>query len=686
MLKHTSTQRKRFLALLACSCSLFAAATASANEPAGELDEFGLDTIVVTATRTPLAEKKIPQSVQVITAEDIKRLGAENVTAALKLAQNINIAKSDMTGNTVIMRGMNTNHVLILTDGRRIAGEDTSATQNVYALNRINVDSIERIEIVRGSASSIYGSDAMAGVINIITKQPEKKSATIGVSTGSDEINNYYRFDSGKQGRWSASLDARFSEVRKTTHRDKTAAGTITTSGDNSNMYGPKQYFNFDAVYDFENNNENKLRFNLNYLKENLSSDYADSYMTKTPSMYTSKNKKEWYYNDGYGFSMDYTGKTAKNDYQIRSYYNKFKKESRLFNNRASFGMMENTLGSMYPKRDFDNAEYYTWVTEARNTTKLSDKHNLTYGGEYRRVNYEGTRLGDGADNVSSVTVNGVTKNSSEKTINSYAFYLQDEWEVSDKLFLVPSVRWDHDNSFGSEITPKIGLSYALSSNSRLKANVGKGYKAPTISELYMHMHRAMGSTTIDVYGNPNLQPEESTNYDISFEAERNNTFGKVTYFQNRVKNLITTEALKPSGTENRYVNVDKAQINGVELEGGHHLNKYLTIKATYNWLDATDKTDGSRLNNRARNNATLQFIYNDNKPNPFTATLWNEWNYDYRYNNADYDYSTTNFVVTKKWNKTFSTYAGLDNIFNKKVNDLYIDGRLWRIGMEMTF
>ena len=91
-------------------------------------------------------------------------------------------------------------------------------------------------------------------------------------------------------------------------------------------------------------------------------------------------------------------------------------------------------------------------------------------------------------------------------------------------------------------------------------------------------------------------------------------------------------------------------------------------------------------MSNRARNNASLQLIYNDNKPAPLNVILWNEWNYDYRYNNNDYDYNTTNFVVSKKWNKNLSTYAGIDNIFNKKVDALYVDGRLWRVGAEYAF
>lgn len=126
--------------------------------------------VVVTATRTQEEVKAVPQTVEVITKEDIEQLGATDVYSALRLAANVDVTSAGMAGHNVMIRGMSTNHTLILIDGKRFAGEDTSATQNVYALGRLSLSNIERIEIIRGSASAQYGSDALGGVINIITK------------------------------------------------------------------------------------------------------------------------------------------------------------------------------------------------------------------------------------------------------------------------------------------------------------------------------------------------------------------------------------------------------------------------------------------------------------------------------------------------------------------------------------
>lgn len=662
---------------------LSAAVLAGMSMPVGAAETTAADTVVqtkdviVTATKTEAEVQAVPQAVEVITKEDIQRTGANDVLTALSLANNLNLSRAGMTGNAVSLRGMSTNHTLILVDGKRYAGEDTDVTTNVYALQRLNVSDIDRIEIVRGPSSSLYGSEAMGGVINVITKTPEKAGGTVGVVTGTRNTAEYFNVSSGKHGRWSVAVDGRFDRQRAMNRYDYSVSSTgAVTDGYDRSMYGMRRTFHGGAVYDFENANKNKLRFDIDYMNEDLRSDYAD---TKSASgkLYYNKNKHEWYHNEQKGFSVEYTGKTNRNEYQFRTYYNQLEKHSNLVNERAfPSPMMENILGSIYPKADMDYAKYNTWVTEAKNTMYIGDHHNLTFGGEYRRLEYEGTRLGG--------STTGLNKKISAKDVDSYAGYIEDLWQVNDKLLLIPSVRLEHNSQFGSEATPKIGATYNINNHWRFKANYGKGYKAPTLSELYMVMNRAMGVATVHVEGNPNLQPEKTYSYDFSIEADKGANFGKLTYFNNKVSNLIDTESTQSDNEYwSKYINVGKAQINGVELEIGRHLNDRWTIKATHNYLDAVNKITGNRLNNRAQNTTTFQLMYDDHKEDGISAVLWDQFASRYRYNDEDYTYNTLNFSLNKKWTKDFSTYAGIDNILNKKVDDLYIDGRMWRVGAE---
>lgn len=337
----------------------------------------------------------------------------------------------------------------------------------------------------------------------------------------------------------------------------------------------------------------------------------------------------------------------------------------------------------------------------------VGDKHLVTFGTEYRTNKVEGTRLGAGGDNAHSVDRfgNGVTttKTYSEKEIDTYAAYIQDEWMPSEKWLIIPSLRYDHDSSFGGQATPKIGATYFVNNHNRIKANWGKGFKAPTISELYMQMNRSMGpGMEVRVYGNPDLEAEETNSWDISYEGEWNNNWGKVTYFQNDVTNLITSAPLPGSPSYNGmalwniYKNIDKAQINGWELELGRNLNKNWTVKATSNWIDATDEADDSRLPNRAKNITTFQLSYDDNNAYGYSGILWYQFVDSYHYqsgtdakNNPIYNdasYGTLNLTVNKKFGKGNRIFAGLDNIFDKKNYDVYLTGRTWVAGAEWTF
>ena len=213
---------------------------------------------MVTATRTELSRKEVPQSVEVITKEDIQNIGATNVIDALRTATNIEIPEAAGVGHTLGIRGSGKNDVLVLLNGRRIPGEGYGqVSTNTYVLSRLNVNNIERIEVLRGPSGALYGSEASAGVINIITKKSEKKSMTVGVATNSREMSNYYHFDSGKDGKLSAAFDANFTKVRYFKWDDANM----------SKYFGPTQNYSLDVDYEMDQNNS--LNLYLNYENTN---------------------------------------------------------------------------------------------------------------------------------------------------------------------------------------------------------------------------------------------------------------------------------------------------------------------------------------------------------------------------------------------------------------------------------
>lgn len=650
-----SKKKKTALLTVSILLSLSVPVYAAQNEDSMTEKENTVKTpdVIVTATRTEMELQAVPNTVEVITAEDIERLGATDVASALRLADNINIMTNGSTGfgKRISIRGMDTNDLLVLVDGRRTSNEDTSTSANMFALDRINISNVERIEIVRGAASAQYGSDALAGVINIITKKSSgNPSATVGVSTGTNDMHNYYHIDLGKQGNFSSVLDIDFGKLRK----------RMIGAGDYSSLNGPTQNYNFKGTWDLSD--DDSITFGASYYKADLTADWSKAFGS-IPS-FVMPSKEAILNTQRYDYNIGYNGKSDSSNYSLDLYYSKLDKE-RFLPYQA------------FMREGKEKNKYSIWGIEAKNTVQADENNILTYGLSFEENKVEGANFGnDGSD---------------DKNTKTYAGYLQDEWMVNDKLLLIPAIRYDHHSDFGSEATPKIGATYFLNDNSRFKINWGKGFKAPTVSELYMD-YTHMGAITL---GNPDLKPEKSTNYDISFEAEADGNFGKLTYFNNKIDNRIATRSVSGLGSSfSEYYNIDgTTKTHGIELTLGRQFNDKWKIKATSNWTSGTDDTgtDASAgahgADGIADNVSTLQLIYDDSK-NGFSATLWNEWVKGYYYASTakDYTYNTTNIVFNKKIGDNSRVYAGLDNIFNNKEEDINLNGRIWRLGAEFTF
>ena len=687
------------------------------------MDTSDNNIVVITASKREETIKNSPAAVQVITQSDMKRLGADTVESALQLADNINLSEAGMTGNQVMIRGMESRHSLVLVNGRRLAGEDASNTTNVYTLRRINLDQVDRIEIVRGSFSALYGSDAMGGIINIITKQPTDMSQSLGVSSGTKHEQAHYTFNSGAQDRWNASFNVNVTKERPInrhmadqTFNERTKQLTGYTEGYRRIMYGHKQSYNSSVIYDLKNANQNKIKVDFSYFKEKLQTDNADKYTTvfhksgmvfaAVPKMVpVNLNKTEYFDNKSVQTGITYSGKTNRNNYEIGAYYSQLDKNYLMTDDRTLPEGVINVMmpskpptppkslkfdyQSLYPAHDYDASKYKTYVVEGKDTMYVGDHHNVTFGGEYRYVSYEGTRLG-GLDGYGAKQIKGFH-------YDSWAAYGEDLWEVNKKLSITPAIRYEHNSQFGDNVTPKLGAVYAFDGNTRLKVNYGKGYKAPSISEMYLNMFHTTPIGVVNIVGNPNLQPETSTSFDVSVEAERGRTFGKASYYHSRVSNLIDSHKVESSvagvSERHQYYNVGKAKIQGVELSVGHKLSDRITVKGTYNHVDAKDMTTGERLGNRPRSVSTLQLMYDDHKSDGYSAVLWDTFTYKYGFDAArnrgksvlnEYSFNTLNFSVNKKWNNGLSVYVGIDNLLNRQVPDLYIDGRMFRVGMEM--
>lgn len=690
-----TAQRKALLAAIAVF--VMGGVTAQAEE----LPVYSFDEVVVTATRTENDVKKVPASTQVITQEDIKRGGATSVRNALSMYANI-FQKSKVRGggHDIIIRGMETKHSLVMVNGRRISNEaDANGLGNAMSLDRININDVEKIEIVRGPSSALYGSEAMGGVLNIITKPSKEQTLLTGLEHTSEDTSHWWHADTGRIGNFSMTLDARFNKINR----------SMLDTATESDPYGTAQTYN--ASLNYYVNDHSYVNAYMDYYSQHLKTDTGTPTMkpiTLTTSRGMSLSGQAMLEGTGSkafkqkNYGISWNGKTDKNDWQIQAYMSKFN-WSTTSNTKVlgsippagMEGMFNFLLQNQKNAYDFNHDEHNMWAIEGRDSLRVNDHHRVTFGAEYVKDKVAGTGLGSNGDGVHSITENGKTKSSSEKTLSSYAAYLQDEIEYG-KWFIVPAIRYDHHSAYGSHTSPKIGVTYNATDHFRIKANYGDGFKAPSVSQLFYDLDMRMGPSYVHLTGNPNLKPEKSKSWDLGVEAEFGKGYGSLTYFDNDVDNLI---ASIPKGKDSnghnlyRYENVNKARIKGLENTLGYRFNDTLEFKVTSTLLDAKDTSAGKDLTQRARLSQIYQLIYDDHKDTGWSAVLWNQLDYKFVTGKAWEDgesvkksYSLTNFSLTRKVNKDTRVYGSVQNIFDKKDEDCDLDGRFWSIGWEHKF
>lgn len=683
---------------------------------------YTLDAVVVTATRTENDVKNVPASTQIITSSDIKKSGATNVRDAITDFANITMTKKVRGGgHEIIIRGMSTDKSLIMVNGHRVANEaDGSGLGNANALDRINVDNIEKIEIVKGPSSALYGSEAMGGVINIITKGSKEAEVRTGLVNSSEDFTNWWHLDSGEIGKFSATLDMRFNKIR----RDGDDTDFLTDS------FGTAQTYNFNANYHFNDHNylnfyvdhytQNLKRDLYTHKRDNIKLDFPEGMTVMGQTSMTGEGSMEdalanyHYKQQTYGLSWN--GKTARNDWQIQTYLSKFDWKSDIrysgmwFKGHVPAGSSPMT-GPMWDRifKDFmvgESGAYKNdvnvnsnkiFVIEGRNSTKINDNHRITYGAEYIKNTVKGTNFGDdnqfGVTHIGSVSKNGVTKEISEKEIDTYAAYLQDEINYG-KWFIVPAIRYDHHENFGSHTSPKLGLTYKANDTFRVKANYGKGFKAPTIQNLYCKLVTNMGKPgIITVNPNANLRPETSNSWDVGVEKEWGKISTSLVYFDTKLENMITTEKIDRNSY--RYINVGNVRVKGIEHTLGYELNPMWKFKVNSTWLDAVNKDKNQLLPQRSRLSQIYSLSFDDGKDIGWSAVLWDELNYKYVtpvtvkgdiVAGPKKTYNLLNFTLTRKINKDTKIYGSVQNIFDKVDSDCDLDGRYWSLGWEHKF
>lgn len=538
----------------------------SAEEKTKKIEE-----IIVTATRIEETVEDIPASVTVITKDEIKNSPATNVTEILRNVVGLRITEYGKRGAVSLprLRGSTAGQVLILLDGRRL-NVPSSGQFNLNDLP-VSLDDIERIEIIRGASSALYGADALGGVINIITRTPKDPFIRLNASYGSFDTQSYSLTTSGNF---------------------KAMGYLFSASKERSDGFRPNSNYDLNAL-------NGKIGLDIS---PKSSFDISLSYLDKdarVPGSVTFPSPNALQTDEDTLLGITYKGKyTEKLDATARIYWNHYRlrfKDSDIFtddthNNKNATGEVQ--------------VDY------------LYNPSNLFTGGiEIGREDLKSTAIG--------------TRDRSRT-----GAFLQDEIRIGDSVTIIPGMRYDIFSPGEDELSPKISALYKLN-DSRFRGSIGKGFRVPTFNDLYW-------PDTGFTKGNPDLRPEKSIEYEIGWDqifSEKVKT--KMTAFRKDVKDLITWQP-DPSS---RWVpiNIGKARIEGIELEGEIDIYKYFSIDLNYTYLNPEDERTGEKIPNLPRHqfNTLLRASY------PFGSAVSLDGKYTKNY--ADKGGSSSYFVMDGK-------------------------------------
>ena len=603
----------RLLATCVAIVLPFALAKAAESDP-GEAE---LLPVVVTATRIPTPQAQVASSVTVVTAADIAARQIRTVPDLLKEVPGLNVVQSGGPGGqtSVFIRGTNSNHTKVLIDGIDVS--DPSIPNASFDFGHLLAADIDKVEVLRGPQSGLYGSDAIGGVINVITKSGSGLAqGSADLEAGSFDTFNQVGTLSGSLDRYhyAATIDHFHSGATPVTPLDYLPPGQRRIDDSDDNLSA-----------------STKLGFDVTErLDLGLAARYTDSHLHFTGDNFA---------------TFPSTPDTAQSESKTRQFY------SRATAHLVSVGgLLEQTVGAAYnstkssdvspdaPPTDNVGARVkFDW----QGIVALAPDEKMVVGAEHQR---------------DSITV----PISAGSSINSGYAELQSSF--LDRLYDTLAVRYDDNDRFGSKVTYRFAPAYLIKeTGTKLKGSIGSGFKAPTLSEMFQNF------PDFGFFANPHLRPESNVGWDAGFEqaVATDGVLLGVTYFHNTIKNLIDTNATS-------YLNIGHAVTDGIESFVAYRPFATLSVRFDYTYTRATDEITQLQLLRRPKNKESVITSWQPTDRLALNATMlsvgsWVDVNRDGSIPRLRAPgYTTLNwagsYAITVHW----ALSARIDNVFNR--------------------
>jgi vitamin B12 transporter len=605
---------------------------------------------VTSATRVATPESQIASSVTVITADDIERDQRRTVPDVLATVPGLNVVQTGGPGGltSVFMRGTNSNHVKVLVDGIDVS--DPSSANAAFDFGQLLAGDIERIEVLRGPQSGLYGSDAIGGVISITTKQgsgPPKVTAS--VEGGSFGTTREQVGLSGSQGDFNYAFNVQHFQ---------SASVPVTPL----NLLAPGEQRNNDFYDNWTYSTKMGARLS-DTLAVNLVGRYTDSKIRTTGE-------------DCVNFFP--CAPEALQSTQVN--HQLFSRAEVVWSPTA---VVKNYFGVNYTNEWnwFFNPNQDTGLTSplvAPPATTVGTRLKEDYRGEFQVA--PGYLLMMGAehqnetlrtDSTDSLDANfNATFFTTDVQRRSDAGWLELQSQITKQFNLVSNIRYDDYDTFGGHTTWRIAPVYVIpDTDTKLKATYGTGFKAPSLFDLYVNFLPSF-------IGNPNLKPEESKGWDAGFEqpfAGDRFRFG-ATFFHNDVTNLINTGLASPGVfTE---VNIGAATMYGVESFAAWKVTNSFNLRADYTNTTAKDDSTGQQLLRRPKNKASITAAWQATDRLTLSSTVlyvgsWTDIDRSgFTSGLTAAPFTTVNLAANYAASDNVSYFMRIDNLFNKQYED----------------
>lgn len=539
---------------------------AAAPSPVAEqpVREVRLEPVVVTGTRTEQPLSRSPVEVQLIGAKQIEQSGARDLAELLEREGGVYVSRVAGRGTRIEIQGLASDQVLILVDGRRMIGRVNGAID----LGRLRLDSVERVEIVKGPSSALYGADALGGVVNIITRRDGRQAGAITgrVDTGENR-------ELGGNAGWSLGpVQGRVSGGYLRLEPYDLDPSTASQDGVN----GENRYAGAEA--DWTLSDRTRLGLSGNY---SLDDSHRVDQGSGSRVYDTRKRIEEVRTGLAPRFELGAQTRLSLDAYYNR-YFDQFLQQQR--GGDGSSDIDEETLNQL-------------WSLGGQLDRRWG-VHALSLGLEGSFENLEADRLASTGER------------------DRQSVYAQDDWSLRDgSLRLVPGLRYDRDSQFGEQLSPKLALRWDFADDLFLRAGYGQGFRAPDFKQLLLRFSNPAVGYRVD--GNPDLRPERSSGYNLGLtwlpSAKLN--LG-LSIYHNRVRDLIDivqTSGGQPSPSDPvvfSYVNVNSATLYGLDFQTRWRPWRPLELQLGYGYLRSRDEDSDSELSGRARHraNAALRF------------------------------------------------------------------------------